>query len=61
MLLQWNLFKADTIGAKKNVLFIEMSTLQRFFLRKFDRKAKQSVLAIMSVLWMYPLYRDSTV
>ena len=41
--LQWNLYKADTIGAKKCVRFIEMSALQRFFLRQFDRKAKQSV------------------
>ena len=41
--LQQNLQEADTIYARKSVRFIEMSVLQRFFLRQFDRKAKQSV------------------
>ena len=41
--IQQNLYKADTIGAKKCVGFIETSALQRFFLRQLDRKAKQSV------------------
>ena len=27
LLIQWNLYKADTIGAKKSVRFIEMSAL----------------------------------
>ena len=35
--LQWNLYKEDTIGAKK------VSALYRFFRRQFDRKANQSV------------------
>ena len=38
--IQWNLYVADTIGAKKNVCFIEMPALQRFSLRQFDHKAK---------------------
>ena len=41
--LQWNLYKEDTIGAKKSVRFIELSALYRFFRRQFDRKANQSV------------------
>ena len=41
--IQWNLYKAETIGGKKSVRFIEMSAIYRFFLRKLDRKAKQSV------------------
>ena len=36
--IQWNLYKADTI-----VRFKEMSALQRFFLRQFFCKTKQSV------------------
>ena len=73
---QWNLFKADTTGAKKR------SALQRLFLIQFDRKVKQfvprhtvrltEVPALQGVRFkgrpLYrgfrfigcPLYRDST-
>ena len=33
LMIQWNLYKADTIGAKKSVRFIDMSALKRFSVR----------------------------
>ena len=43
LFIQWNPAKADTIGAKKIVRFIEISALWRFcqkfsFRQNFDRK-----------------------
>ena len=57
--LQRNLYKADTIGAKK-MSALKRCSLNRFF-RRYSLTAKQSnpFLVMQSVLWRCPLYSVS--
>ena len=68
-MVQWNLYKAETIDAKRSVCFVEMSALYRFLI--FFKIVWPQSKAIRSLLYSppcrgvcfieCPLYRDSTV
>ena len=52
--IQWNLFKADTLGTNIFVRFRQVSALDRLCL-DFDQKTKMSGQNILSTLGRYPL------
>ena len=68
-MVQWNLYKAETIDAKRSVCFVEMSALYRFLI--FFKIVWPQSKAIRSLSYsppcggvrfiVCPLYRDSTV
>ena len=59
--LQWNLYEADIIGAKKVSALQRCPLYRDFFQDSLTAKQSSPFLVILSVLQRCPLYRDSTV